>query len=206
MNSMYSLQSNTTTPSPTDDSYSRGCDELEIVIQTGKSYFSLLIVGTVFEGAAMILMIGPLCHLNSVHTRRLFKRIIIGLNTLAFMVLLMAFAIWFAFFSQNINEVVEQESSVALSVCLLGTPVIGLSIIWLLISWILLGMATMSSCYLSNRRNVSGHHTKLLQGGSGSLHHHGRIDEESTSEDDLRDYNRTESDSRSSSDEAENQR
>lgn len=76
----------------------------------------------------------------------------------------------------------------------------------------------MSSCYLSNRpkswyrflsnrRNISGHHVQLLRGGDGSsLQYHGRIVEESSDEEDVGDYDRTDSDSRSSSDEAENER
>merc|ERR1712154_730746 len=123
-----------TTSSPTMEptiaptSTKQGCDDLNIVIETGKSYFSLLVCGLLCSSIAMILLIAPTCHLVSIKTRRLLKQIVIGLNTLSFMLLLMAFAIWFAYFSTNINQVIESESNTSFSVCILGSPTFGESI------------------------------------------------------------------------------
>ena len=196
----------TTTASPTmqpTESAKSGCDDLNIVIETGKSYFSLLVCGLLCEGVALLLMIAPTCHLVSIKTRRLLKQIVIGLNTLSFMLLLMAFAIWFAYFSTNINQVIEQESNTEFSVCILGTPALGESIAYLLSGWILIGFATMGACYCSNRpkgwyrflrkkRNFSGresnnfnnHHGGIngLHDGINGLNINGTIQEESTSD------------------------
>ena len=145
----------------------------------------------------MLLLIAPTCHLVNIKTRRLLKQIVIGLNTLSFMLLLMAFAIWFAYFSTNINQVVQQEQGQEFSVCVLGQPQLGQSIAWLLAGWILIGFATMGSCYCSNRpkawyqflrqkRNFSGrdidHGRTDIDGFKGQLNINGVIQEESTSD------------------------
>ncbi len=129
----------------------QACDELQIVIETGKSYFNLLVCGLFFECIGLILLIFRPCHLINVSQRRLFKQIVIGLNTVSFMLLLMAFAIWFAYFSTNINEVIEAERGNNFSVCILGEPMFGESIAYSLSGWLVIGVVTMPTCYLSDR-------------------------------------------------------
>merc|ERR1712129_626610 len=109
-------------------------------------------MGLLCACVSLVLLIPPTCHLVTMKTRRLIKQIVIGLNTVSFMLLLMAFAVWFAYFSTNINSVLEQkQGSAAFSICLLGEPVFGRSVGYLLAGWLILGMATMSACYLGNR-------------------------------------------------------
>ena len=140
------------TSAPTTSASKDGCDDLQIVIETGKSYFSLLVCGLLCACIGLLLLIPPTCHLVNMKTRRLLKQIIIGLNTVSFMLLLMAFAVWFAYFSTNINSVLEnKEGNAAFSICILGEANFGESIGFLLSGWLLIGFATMSACYLGNK-------------------------------------------------------
>jgi len=149
-NSAAAIDINTTTLAP--NSTSNGCEDLQIVIDTGKSYFSLLLCAVLCESLALILLVPPCCYLVSIARIRVLKRVVILMNTFSFMLLLMAFAIWFAYFSTNINQVIEQGTSENdFSVCILGAPQIGDSIVWLLSAWLLIGVSTMASCYCSNQ-------------------------------------------------------
>ena len=130
----------------------QGCDDLIIVNSTGKLYFGLMVAGLVFTVISLLLSLFISCYLVIGEQRKKFKFIIIGLNITSFMIFLMAFAVWVAYFSNSLQNVLNNgQLTKSFLTCLLGNPSIGLSVEFLLIGWLLVGLATISSCYCTNK-------------------------------------------------------
>lgn len=128
-----------------------GCQDLKVIINTGKIYFGLLLSGIVFGIISLCILFVQTCYLVTIYKRRCLKQLIIILNIMSFVLLLLAFAVWIAYFSQNINDVIEEgEHNNNFYVCLLGDPEIGISVILLICGWMLIGISTIGSCYCGN--------------------------------------------------------